>query len=139
MPTWPGCAARRPATAETFLSSARIEPHMRILLTGVTGFAGGHLAEALLARGGVELAGLSRNGNWAGYWQGLAGRVALHACDLCASSSVEAILRRVEPEQIYHLAGYANAGRSAHEPDAAWAGNLTATRALYDAVVRWGG
>src|SRR5438876_36663 len=36
---------------------------MRILLTGVTGFAGGWLAEALLAQGGHELFGLSRGGS----------------------------------------------------------------------------
>ena len=49
------------------------------------------------------------------------------------------MLREAQPEQIYHLAGYANAGRSFAEADAAWAGNLTATRTLYDAVLRWGG
>ncbi|HLW64032.1 MAG TPA: GDP-mannose 4,6-dehydratase, partial [Gemmataceae bacterium] len=39
----------------------------------------------------------------------------------------------------FHLAGYAHAGRSFAEPDAAWQGNLQATRNLYDAVARWGG
>ena len=52
---------------------------------------------------------------------------------------MEAILRDVRPDRIFHLAGYARTGRSYDEPDAAWAGNLTATRALYDAVARWGG
>src|SRR5205823_1736354 len=43
------------------------------------------------------------------------------------------------PDRIAHLAGYADAGGSFRDPDAAWAGNLAATRALYDAVARWGG
>lgn len=112
---------------------------MRILLTGVTGFAGGHLAEALLARPDSELFGLGRRRQWPEEWRQLAERVPLHTADLCDGAAVEAVLRKVQPEQIYHLAGYAQVGRSFQEPDAAWAGNLTATRCLYDAVCRWGG
>lgn len=112
---------------------------MRILLTGVTGFAGSHLAEALLARGGVELFGISRGTAWPSSASELAGRVQLHTCDLRLPGAIEALLRQVQPQQIYHLAGYANAGASFRETDEAWAGNLCVTRSLYDAVVRWGG
>jgi GDP-4-dehydro-6-deoxy-D-mannose reductase len=52
---------------------------------------------------------------------------------------VEAVLRDVKPEQIYHLAGYAGVGSSFREPDEVWRGNLMATRYLYDAVVCWRG
>ncbi len=111
----------------------------RVLVTGATGFAGGHLVEALLAAGGGEVAGLGRRGQWPAALAHLQGRVALFPCDLCDGAAVEAVLREVRPERVFHLAGYAPVGRSFHEPDAAWAGNLTATRCLYDAVVRWGG
>lgn len=112
---------------------------MRQLITGVTGFAGGHLAEALLARGNTEVIGLARHGTWPAAWGHLSGRVALHAVDLNDGAALERLLREIQPDQIYHLAGYASTGRSFREPDAAWAGNLTATRTLYDAVARWGG
>jgi GDP-4-dehydro-6-deoxy-D-mannose reductase len=112
---------------------------MRILLTGATGFAGAYLAEALLARGGVTLAAVARGADWPAVARHLAGRVALAACDLGDRAAVEAVLREARPEQVYHLAGYASPGRSFEEPDAAWAGNLQATRALYDALARWGG
>jgi GDP-4-dehydro-6-deoxy-D-mannose reductase len=112
---------------------------MRVLVTGVTGFAGGYLADALLSRPGLELFGVSRRAEWPAPWRKLAGRFPLRACDLCCPDAVEAALREFDPEQIFHLAGYANAGQSFREPDAAWSGNLTATRTLYDAVVRWGG
>src|SRR5207248_6421611 len=69
----------------------------------------------------------------------LAGRLPLVDCDLCNGKHVEAVLRDVRPQAIYHLAGYASAGRSFAEPDAAWTGNLTATRSLYEAIIRWGG
>ncbi len=112
---------------------------MQILVTGITGFAGGHLAEALLARGDVEIAGLSRRAGWPPELAHLAGRVQLLACDLCDRDAIEAVVREVRPQQIYHLAGYAQVGRSFQEADAAWDGNLKATRGLYDAVIRWGG
>jgi GDP-4-dehydro-6-deoxy-D-mannose reductase len=112
---------------------------MRILVTGVMGFAGSHLADALLAQGNPRIIGLARRGTWPDSCRHLAGQVELHQCDLCDRDHVEQILRTAQPEHIYHLAGYPHVGRSFREPDAAWLGNLTATRSLYEAVIRWGG
>jgi GDP-4-dehydro-6-deoxy-D-mannose reductase len=111
---------------------------MRILVTGVSGFVGGHLVEALLHKPGAEITGVSRRGALAPQWAALAGRVRLRACDLCDPARLEAILREAQPQQIYHLAGFASPGQSFKEPEAAWEGNLTATRRLYEAVERWG-
>jgi GDP-4-dehydro-6-deoxy-D-mannose reductase len=112
---------------------------MRTLVTGVTGFAGGHLADALLARGEREVFGVCRSAEWPAPTRHLAGRVELRACDLCDGGAVERVLREVRPERIYHLAGYPHVGRSFQEADAAWDGNLSATRSLYEAIARWGG
>jgi GDP-4-dehydro-6-deoxy-D-mannose reductase len=112
---------------------------MKILITGITGFAGVHLAEALLAEGGADLVGVSRRGSWPEPWRSPADRVTLRPCDLCDPAAAEAMLRDVRPDQIYHLAGYAHVGRSFHEPNEAWSGNLTATRSLLEGVARWGG
>lgn len=115
-------------------------PIMRVLITGITGFAGGHLAEAVLAEKNVELFGVSRQGTWPARWSYLKQQVGrLYACDLCDGDRLEAIVRETQPEQIYHLAGYAHVGRSFQEAETAWRDNLTATRRLYEAVVRWGG
>jgi GDP-4-dehydro-6-deoxy-D-mannose reductase len=110
---------------------------MRILVTGCTGFVGGHLVEALLANECVVF-GLSRRGSWPAELAHLAGRVALHPCDLTDSTALTRLLRDLQPARIYHLAGYANVGRSFQEGSAAWAGNLTATLALYEAVAAAG-
>jgi GDP-4-dehydro-6-deoxy-D-mannose reductase len=112
---------------------------MRILVTGVTGFAGGYLAEALLAHGKAEVFGLNRHAGWPPELAHLASQVGLRDCDLTDRDAVEAVLRDIKPQQVYHLAGYAQVGRSFQEADAAWSGNLTATRNLYEAVIRWGG
>jgi GDP-4-dehydro-6-deoxy-D-mannose reductase len=112
---------------------------MRVLVTGITGFAGGHLAEALLAKATVELHGLSRTGRWPEPLRHLAESTRLLRCDLADGSAVRALLEETRPEQIYHLAAYAHAGKSLHDAEAAWAANLTATRQLYEAVAAWGG
>src|SRR5262249_43416713 len=78
-------------------------------------------------------------GQWPAELRHLEGRVVLHRGDLCDGARVEAVLREVQPERIFHLAGYPHVGRSFQEPDAAWQGNLAATRGLYQGVVRWGG
>src|SRR5579884_2459232 len=112
---------------------------MHILITGMTGFVGGYLAESLLSQGDGTVYGLSRSGKWPANLVHLKQRVQLHSCDLCDVATTERLLRELEPQLIFHLAGYAHAGRSLREPDAAWAGNLDATRSLYTAVERWGG
>src|SRR5437879_5213885 len=99
----------------------------RILITGATGFVGGHLGEALAARGDVSLYGLSRGGTWPTALRHLEGVVKLQAADLGERSGIERLLTEVRPEWIVHLAGYAHAGQSLREPDLAWAGNLDAT------------
>src|SRR5208283_5015111 len=112
---------------------------MRILVTGCMGFAGGYLVEALLAQGGADLFGVGRRTQWPVELQHLNGRVTLRPCDLADRDAIEAVLREVQPERIMHLAGYPHVGRSFQEADVAWAANLTATRNLYEAVLRWGG
>jgi GDP-4-dehydro-6-deoxy-D-mannose reductase len=112
---------------------------MRILVTGVTGFAGGHLAEALLAPANAELHGLSRRALWPPEWRHLEGRARLWACDMADFRPLADVVGQVRPDAIYHLAGYAQPGKSLNDAAAAWASNLTATRNLYDAVVHWGG
>jgi GDP-4-dehydro-6-deoxy-D-mannose reductase len=112
---------------------------MKILITGLSGFAGGFLAEALLQKPNVEIAGIARANRWRPETQHLAQRIKIHGLDLSDSQKIESFLREFQPEQIYHLAGYAHVGRSFQEPQVAWSGNLEATLTLYDAVHGWGG
>jgi GDP-4-dehydro-6-deoxy-D-mannose reductase len=110
---------------------------MRILITGITGFVGGHLVEHLAA-GGHAPFGVSRRGEWPEALGHLAPSAKLFAADLRDQSRVEEVLREVRPDRLYHLAGYANTGGSFRDPERAWGENLTATRTLYEAVARSG-
>jgi len=104
---------------------------MRIFITGASGFVGRHLVAGLLERGHADLHSLSRQ-------RVLMNGVTQHVGDMLNRPLLEAVLDQVRPTQIYHLAGYAHAGRSFAESDAAWACNLDATRLLYDTLERLG-
>jgi GDP-4-dehydro-6-deoxy-D-mannose reductase len=111
---------------------------MRILITGITGFVGGHLVEHLAAAGGHALFGVSRRGEWPESLAHLGPSAKLSAADLRDQARVEEVLRESRPDWVFHLAGYANTGGSFRDPERAWAENLTATRTLYEAVARSG-
>ncbi|MBL8829380.1 MAG: GDP-mannose 4,6-dehydratase [Planctomycetaceae bacterium] len=80
---------------------------MRALITGVTGFAGTHLAEHLLAMGDTVL-GCNRSGRWhAGTPQCVQQRTTLVAGDVGSPQfrdQVGDVLRQFAPDVIYHLA-----------------------------------
>jgi GDP-4-dehydro-6-deoxy-D-mannose reductase len=82
---------------------------MRVLITGASGFAGGHLASAC-AQSGDEVVGISRDGELpeaAG-----AGR----AIDLRDPVALAAAVAEARPEVIYHLAALSSVGRSWEDP-----------------------
>jgi GDP-4-dehydro-6-deoxy-D-mannose reductase len=111
---------------------------MRILITGITGFVGGHLVESLVAAGGHSLSGVSRDSKWPAPLAHLSGQAELHPADLFDARHIETILHQLQPEWIMHLAGYANTGGSFKDPSACWHDNLDATRSLYEAIGRTG-
>jgi len=116
---------------------------MRCLITGATGFVGGHLAAHLL-EAGHEVTGLTRGRQSSSPpAKGGPGGVAparplspipLHPVDWQDTAPLTELLRQLQPDWVFHLAGYANAGKSFKEPELAWAGNLTATQSLYAAL-----
>lgn len=108
---------------------------MRILITGITGFVGGHLVETLVSAGGHALAGISRPISRPDTSDFPA---ELFTGELGDGAQVEEIVRSFRPDWIVHLAGFANTGASFKRPDACWADNLSATLSLYDAVARSG-
>ncbi|HEX3149546.1 MAG TPA: NAD-dependent epimerase/dehydratase family protein [Gemmataceae bacterium] len=100
---------------------------MRCLITGATGFVGRHLIAALRAAG-HEVVGLAR--------ESADLDILVHTLDLNDTPATTTLLKQIQPAWIFHLAGYADNGRSFQEPAAAWAGNRDATRSLYTAMVQ---
>ncbi|MFQ5575446.1 MAG: GDP-mannose 4,6-dehydratase [Anaerolineae bacterium] len=78
---------------------------MRVLITGITGFAGGHLAMHLARNTAVELYGIDRNATRLP--AALQGRATVFEGDLLVESFVKEVLQQVRPTAVFHLAGQA--------------------------------
>ena len=102
-----------------------------MLITGVTGFAGGHLV-AHCAALGHEIHGLVRPGRE----RAAPAPVHPHAIDLLDPDAVAGAIARVRPDRVVHLAGHSSVGRSFAEPLETWRSNLDGTRSLVEALRR---
>jgi len=108
---------------------------VRVLVTGITGFAGGHLAERLTKQGD-EIFGVARSSG--ANLKHLNTSIELIAADLQQFEVVEAILARVQPEAIYHLAGQAFVPKAWSDPWATLENNLRPQLNILQAMVKQG-
>jgi GDP-4-dehydro-6-deoxy-D-mannose reductase len=108
---------------------------MRALVTGVSGFVGGHLAEHLVAQGDLVV-GLSASGRWPAELAHLGKTVRLEPFDLVERDEAELadLVRRKQPEVIYHLAAQSNPQGSLSDPRGTWTLNLVGSLNLLEAV-----
>jgi GDP-4-dehydro-6-deoxy-D-mannose reductase len=108
---------------------------MRALVTGVSGFVGGHLVEHLIAEGDLVV-GLSASGRWPADLTHLGKTVRIEAFDLVEQPEAELaeLVRRKQPEVIYHLAAQSNPQGSLSDPRGTWTLNLGGSLNLLEAV-----
>ena len=76
---------------------------MKILITGITGFAGGYLATHLAAQTESRIFGVTRNS--ARLLPALQSRVSCFQGDLQNGKFVEDVIATIRPDVIFHLAG----------------------------------
>ncbi len=76
---------------------------MKVLITGITGFVGSHLAELYLKKG-VTVFGTKRWRSNLDNILHIKDRIELLECDITDAYSVEEAIKRTEPEIIHHLA-----------------------------------
>ena len=89
----------------------------RALITGITGQDGSYLSEHLLARG-YEVHGLVRHpaGLASSRIAGWIDRMNLHQSDFGESKHLGELLRRIEPDEVYHLAAQTHVAASVTDP-----------------------
>ena len=132
---------------------------MRVLITGITGMAGSHLAEYLVQRGEVEVFGIYRWRSRLDNLEDLAaqgrlnvlegqsipdaatlqryvrpGTVTLVEADLTDPSSVRRVVQTVRPDRIFHLAAQSFVPTSWHAPAQTFTVNVLGQINLFEAV-----
>jgi GDP-4-dehydro-6-deoxy-D-mannose reductase len=83
----------------------------RILITGIAGFAGSHLAESLLKDSTTHIVGLQHPVHQPQYIVEDE-RLEIRFLDVLNREALERELAELAPDRIYHLAGMANVGES---------------------------
>ncbi|MGI5843976.1 MAG: GDP-mannose 4,6-dehydratase [Candidatus Xenobium sp.] len=90
---------------------------MRVLVTGIAGMVGSHLAEYLVEHvREAEIFGAVRPGGSTGNLARISDRVHLVECDICSISSVEEMLTACQPDRLFHLAGQSSVQVSFRNP-----------------------
>jgi len=108
---------------------------MRILISGITGFVGSHLADYILAsHPGVTVSGLKRWRSPKDNIRQLLGKVDLYDGDLRDLGSLVRILDEVKPAAIFHLAAQSYVPSSYAAPADTLETNVTGTCNLLEAV-----
>jgi len=78
---------------------------MKVLITGVTGFVGSHLADYILREHPeCEVFGIKRWRSKMDNVEHLTGKVKFYECDIKDYTAVYTILDRIKPDKIFHLA-----------------------------------
>jgi GDP-4-dehydro-6-deoxy-D-mannose reductase len=112
---------------------------MRVLITGATGFVGGHLIEHLLAaREGAELFGLRRWSSTADDAPGRAGGVRMIDGDLLDAPSLLRAVAAASPEVVFHLAASSSVAGSWDTPVEIVQSNVLGTLHLLEALRQLG-
>ena len=110
----------------------------RVLVTGITGFAGSHLVDFMLAKGGVEVLGILRWRSRTDNIEHFRSRVTLLECDLRDSTSTRDALESARPDWIFHLAAQSFVPTSWNAPHESISTNALGQLNLFEAVRRIG-
>lgn len=110
----------------------------RVLITGVTGFAGSHLVDYLLAQGGYDIYGIQRWRSRTENIEHFQDKISLLECDLRDATSTRDTLEKVKPEWIFHLAAQSFVPTSWIAPTESLTTNVLAQVNIFEAVRHMG-
>lgn len=105
----------------------------KALITGITGFAGSHLAELLLKEG-FDVYGTTRPRSKMDNIVHIKKQLKLHDADLLDSHSLYSIVTKIKPEYIFHLAAQSFVPTSWASPATTMEINIIGSIHLFEAV-----
>ncbi|HEX8965739.1 MAG TPA: GDP-mannose 4,6-dehydratase [Patescibacteria group bacterium] len=109
----------------------------KVLITGISGFAGSFLAEYLLDQG-YSVSGTVLSGTTSPNISHIADKLQLFSVNLLEKESVEKIIADSKPDEIYHLAALTSPAKSFENPQETIMNNVIAEMNIFEAVKKAG-
>ncbi|MDP3804762.1 MAG: GDP-mannose 4,6-dehydratase [Candidatus Omnitrophota bacterium] len=106
----------------------------KVLITGITGFAGSYLAEFLLKKKGVTVFGIKRWRSKLDNISHIKQSLVLKECDIRDASSVREILDEIKPNMIFHLAAQSFVPTSWNAPSETLTTNIIGELNIFEAI-----
>lgn len=106
---------------------------MKALITGISGFAGSHLAEFLFKKG-YKVYGTFYDKSTFSNLNGFIDKIQLFKCDVRNYNNLKIIIEEVKPDEIYHLAAISFIPNSIKNSKLTFDTNLYGTLNLYKAI-----
>ena len=107
----------------------------RVLITGVTGFAGSHLAEFLISKNEYDVSGTYLYQDSIAILGETKDKIRLVKSDLTKEDEVNDLLKSVKPDYIFHLAALASPAASFKNPLETIENNIAAQINLFSKVL----
>ncbi|MCK9409219.1 MAG: GDP-mannose 4,6-dehydratase [Bacteriovoracaceae bacterium] len=107
---------------------------MKVLITGIGGFAGSHLADYISAHTSDEIFGILRDLEKDDNLRQLDGRVQLSTCEITDFQSTFKVIKEIKPDIIFHVAGQAFVPSSFEHAAETFKTNVIGTINIFEAV-----
>ena len=108
---------------------------MRILITGIAGFVGSHLADLLLTKKDVLVYGTDRPGADTKNIDHIKSKIKLYQeCDITIKRDIKGLLARIEPDCIIHLAAQSSPLLSEQYPEDTIATNIIGLVNIFESL-----
>ncbi len=110
----------------------------RVLITGISGFAGSHLAEQLLdlgckVHGTIRRHAVPMHENI----EHLRGKIKLHEADITSAERIFRVFEQIQPNAVFHLAAESFVPTSFREPARVITNNIVGTIKIFEAARRF--
>lgn len=106
----------------------------RVLITGISGFAGSHLADFLVSKG-AKVSGIVRKKDNPNISH-LLGKIKLYRADLSKQKSIQEVLKQEDPDFIFHLAARSSPRLSFDDPQKTLTANIYPEINLLESIVK---
>lgn len=106
----------------------------KVLITGISGFAGSYLGEHLLSKKDLDLHGTYLAENSLSSITDIRNKIQLNKIDLLEKDHVEGLIDKIKPDLVFHLAALTSPSDSFKHPAEVITNNITAQINLLEAL-----